>query len=212
MPIDVKICGVTRPEDVAAAAGAGAAFLGFVFFDRSPRALSFEAAKTLTEAVPQGVRKVALTVDGTDDFFQDLLATVPLDMLQLHGSESLDRVAEIRARFGCDVMKALAIGGPEDVAKIAAYEAVADWILADAKPPKGADRPGGNAVSFDWALLRGRDWAKPWMLAGGLTPENAAEAAEASGASILDVSSGVESAPGVKDPAKIAAFLKAVRP
>jgi len=137
---------------------------------------------------------------------------VPLDMLQLHGDESPERVLEVKARFGLPVMKAVGVAEAGDLAQIDIFEEVADQILVDAKPPKGAALPGGNGLSFDWRLLQGRKyWRKPWMLAGGLTPENALEAARMTGARQLDVSSGVESAPGVKDAARIAAFLAAVK-
>lgn len=205
----VKICGLTRPEDVAAAVSAGAAYLGFVFFPPSPRNLTPEAARALAVAVPPGVAKVALTVDADDAALAEILETVPIDLLQLHGRESPERVAEVRARFGLPVMKAVGLREAADLAQIDAYAAVADQILVDAKAPEGAALPGGNGLAFDWRLLSGRDWTGPWMLAGGLTPETAAEAVRRTGARQLDVSSGVERAPGEKDPARIRAFLDA---
>lgn len=211
MPPRVKICGLSTPETVAAAVEAGAAYVGFVFFEKSPRHLSLDAARSLALDVPPGVAKVALTVNADDAFLDRLTAAVPVDMLQLHGGETPERVAKVKARYGLPVMKALGVAGPEDVARIAAFEGVADQVLVDAKPPGGADRPGGNAAAFDWALVAHHRWRGPWMLAGGLTPGNAAEAVRATGAAQLDVSSGVESAPGVKDPALIRAFLAAVR-
>jgi phosphoribosylanthranilate isomerase len=152
---------------------------------------------------------VALTVDADDAALDTLLATVPVDILQLHGHESPERVAEVRARCGLPVMKAVGVAGEEDLPALEAYARVADQLLVDAKPPKGADLPGGNGLAFDWRLIAGRRWPVPWMLAGGLTPDNVAEAIRLTGARQVDVSSGVESAPGVKDPVRIAAFLKA---
>ncbi len=205
----VKICGLRDASSVAVAAQAGARYVGFVFFDKSPRNVSLSQAAALALEVPMGVAKVALTVNASDDFLDALTAQVPLDMLQLHGQESPARVAEIRARYGLPVMKAVGIATASDLAAIAAYEAVADQILLDAKPPKGAKLPGGNGHAFDWGMLKGFQWQKPWMLAGGLTMANVAEAISISGAQQLDLSSGVESAPGVKDPALIKAFIEA---
>lgn len=212
MPSDirVKICGLRRPEDVAAVAAAGASYAGFVFFPKSPRNVTLAEARALAMLAPLGLAKVALVVNADDAQLDALTAEVPLDMLQLHGSESPARVAEVKARYGLPVMKAVGVGSAADLPAIDAYAAVADQLLIDAKPPKGADLPGGNGLAFDWQLLAGRKyWSVPWMLAGGLTPENAAEAARRTGAQQLDVSSGVESAPGVKDTDKIAAFVAA---
>ncbi|WP_372892534.1 phosphoribosylanthranilate isomerase [Rhodosalinus sp.] len=207
--VRVKICGLTRPADVAAAVSAGAAYVGFVFFPPSPRSLTPEGARALAVDVPPGVAKVALTVDADDAALSAILETAPMDLLQLHGRESPERVAEVRARFGLPVMKAVGVREAADLAQIDAYAGVADQILVDAKAPEGAALPGGNGLSFDWRLLAGRDWAGPWMLAGGLTPGTAAEAIRRTGARQLDVSSGVERAPGEKDPARIRAFLDA---
>lgn len=195
---------------MAAAAKAGAAYAGFVFFPKSPRHLSLSEAKMLALAVPVGLAKVALVVDADDATLDAIVAGVPLDMLQLHGNESPSRVAEVRARYGLPVMKAVGVAGPDDLAVLTDYSLVADQILVDAKPPKGADLPGGNGLAFDWRLLVGRKWLRPWMLAGGLTAENVAEAVRLTGARQVDVSSGVESVPGVKDTSKIAAFVAAV--
>ena len=209
MPARVKVCGLSTPQSVAAAVEAGAAYVGFVFFDKSPRNVDPDTARALALDVPAGVAKVALTVNADDAFLDRLTGEVPLDILQLHGSETPGRVAEVKARYGLPVMKAVGVSTAGDVERIADFEGVADQVLVDAKPPKGADRPGGNAASFDWSLIAGRRWAGPWMLAGGLTPENAAEAIRATGARQLDVSSGVESVAGVKDEGLIRAFLRA---
>lgn len=207
----VKICGLTRPEHVAAAAEAGAGYVGFVFFPKSPRNLSLAAARDLAIEVPVGVAKVGLVVDPSDAELDALLAAVPLDMIQLHGHEAPERVAEVRARTGLPVMKALGVAEAADLDPLPAYEAVADQILIDAKAPKGAALPGGNGLAFDWQLIAGRQWARPWMLAGGLTPGNVAQAVRLTGARQVDVSSGVESASGVKDAGLIRAFVAAAR-
>lgn len=206
----VKICGLTRAEDVRHAAGAGADYIGLVFYPSSPRNISVERATELLKLVPEGVTPVALLVDA-DDALVDQVTALGVGMLQLHGSESPERVVAIRKRSSLPVMKVVAIGGPEDLPGIEAYEAVADQLLLDARAPEGATRPGGNAIAFDWRLIAGRNWACPWMLAGGLTPENVAEAIGLTGATGVDVSSGVESVPGEKDPAKLAAFIAAAR-
>lgn len=212
METRVKICGLSRPEDVAAAAEAGAVYGGFVFFPKSPRNVSLDVARDLAVSAPVGLAKVALVVDADDALIDALVAQVPLDMIQLHGKESPERVSEIRLRSGLPVMKAVGVAGPEDIATIGIYEQVADQILVDAKPPKDADLPGGNGLAFDWRLLQGRKyWTRPWMLAGGLTAGNVAEAVRLTGARQVDVSSGVESAPGVKDAAMIADFVAAAR-
>lgn len=210
--IRVKICGLREARHVSAAVSAGAAYLGFVFFAKSPRNLAPEAAARLAADVPPGIAKVALTVDMDEAALDALVAAVPLDMLQLHGRESPARVAEVRARYGLPVMKAVGIAGEADLPALAEYGRVADQILVDAKPPEGAARPGGNAVAFDWRLIAGRRWPVPWMLAGGLTPGNVAGAIRATGAAQVDVSSGVETAPGVKDASLIRAFIAAARP
>lgn len=207
--VRVKICGLTRPADVAAAVVAGASYVGFVFFEKSPRHLSLAAARALALEVPPGVVKVALTVDADDAALDALLARVPIDMLQLHGRESPERVAALRARHGLPVMKAVGVAAARDLAALDDFAEVADQLLVDAKPPPGAPLPGGNGLAFDWRLLTGRRWTRPWMLAGGLTPENVAEAVRRTGARQVDVSSGVESAPGEKDPARIRAFIDA---
>lgn len=211
MEVRVKICGLRTAEDVAAVAAAGAAYAGFVFFPKSPRHLSIEAARALALGAPEGLCKVALTVDAEDAALDAIIEAVPLDMLQLHGHESPARVAEVKARYGLPVMKAMGVADEGDLAGLMEMSLAADQLLIDAKPPKGADLPGGNGLAFDWRLLVGRKWLKPWMLAGGLTPENVAQAVRLTGARQVDVSSGVESAPGVKDAAKIAAFVQAAQ-
>ncbi|MEJ2035048.1 MAG: phosphoribosylanthranilate isomerase [Maritimibacter sp.] len=208
--IRVKICGLSTAETVAAAVEAGAGYIGFVFFPKSPRNVSIEAAAELAADIPPGVAKVALVVNPDNETLDAITARVPLDMLQLHGAESPARVAEIRARYGLPVMKAVGISGPEDLAKLEDYMPVADQILVDAKPPKGGDLPGGMGVPFDWQLIAGRHWQKPWMLAGGLNAQNIALALRLTGAKQVDLSSGVESAPGVKDEALIRAFFEAL--
>lgn len=207
----VKICGLTRPADVAAAVAAGAAYVGFVFFPKSPRHLAPGAARALALAVPTGIAKVGLVVDADDAALDALADAVPLDMLQLHGRESPERVATVRARYGLPVMKAVGVATEADLPALRDYGLVADQLLVDARPAPGADLPGGNGVAFDWRLVARRRWLRPWMLAGGLTAGNVAEAVRLTGAAQVDVSSGVESAPGVKDPARIAAFVAAAR-
>ena len=207
--VRVKICGLRRPEDVSAAAAAGAAYVGFVFFPPSPRNLAPAEARALALATPPGMTRVGLTVDATDAALETLLAEVPLDLLQLHGRESPERVAELRARFGLPVMKAVGVASAEDLPALDLYGQVADMLLVDAKPPQGAALPGGNGLAFDWRLIAGRRWPVPWMLAGGLTSQTVAAAVALTGARQVDVSSGVEAAPGVKDPARIDAFLAA---
>jgi len=209
--VAVKICGLTGPQDVVAAADAGARYVGFVFFPKSPRNVSVQQAKALAAKVPFGVAKVALTVNADDALLDEITQNVAIDILQLHGSESVERVAQIKARTGLPVMKAIGISDADDLQKIVDYGRVADMLLVDAKPPKNADLPGGNGLAFDWRLLAGRKWAVPWMLAGGLTPDNVQQAIQLTGARQVDVSSGVESAPGVKDPAKVAAFVSAAQ-
>lgn len=185
--------------------------MGFTFFPKSPRCLDITSARELALSVPPGVAKVALTVNASDDELQALTDVVPLDMLQLHGRETVKRVADIKARFGLPVMKAVGVATADDLAALDAYADVADQVLADAKAPKGANLPGGNGLSFDWRLLEGRTWKGPWMLAGGLTPDNVGAAIRLTGTRQVDVASGVESAPGVKDPERIRAFVAAAQ-
>ncbi len=207
----VKICGLRDAASLQAAVDAGAAYVGLVFFPKSPRNVSIEEATMLAQAVPPGVAKVALVVDVDDTLLDQITAKVPLDILQLHGHETPERVAEIRARYGLPVMKAVGVADESDLAALDVYAQVADQLLVDAKPPKDAVLPGGNGLSFDWRLIAGRRWPVPWMLAGGLTPDTVGEAIALTGAAQVDVSSGVEAAPGVKDAALIAAFCAAAQ-
>lgn len=201
---------MTESADIPAALHAGAAYLGFVFFQKSPRHLALEDAAFMASSVPPGLCRVALTVNAGDEMLDRLTEAVPVDMLQLHGSEPPERVAAIKARYGLPVMKAVGIADVSDLPALDTYSRVADQLLVDARPPKGADLPGGNGVSFDWRLIAERRWPVPWMLAGGLTPENVAEAVRQSGARQVDVSSGVESAPGLKDGDRMRAFCAAL--
>lgn len=210
--IRVKICGLTAPDPLRVAVEAGARYVGFVFFAKSPRHLTVARAGELAASVPAGVAKVALVVNASDAELDAITAAVPLDMLQLHGKESPARVSEVKARYGLPVMKAIGVAETADLAQIDLYSDVADQLLIDAKPPQGAELPGGNGLAFDWRLLAERKyWRKPWMLAGGLTPDNVGEAIRLTGARQVDVSSGVESAPGVKDAGLIQGFLAAAR-
>ena len=207
----VKICGITRPADLSAGAEAGARYAGFVFFPKSPRNLSVGDAAALAAEAPPGVARVGLFVSPDDAALDAVLDRVPLDIIQLHGSETPARVAEVKARTGLPVMKAVGISVPSDLDALWDYGLVADLLLVDAKAPPDAALPGGNGLSFDWRLLAGRRLLKPWMLAGGLTPANVAEAVRLTGASVVDVSSGVEAAPGQKDPALIRDFVMAAK-
>lgn len=213
MALESKICGVSDRAAVTAAARGGAQWIGLVFFPPSPRAVTAEQAAALAGEVPSGLGRVGLFVDPDDALLERVLGQVPLEMLQLHGSEPPARVAEIRARFGRPVMKAIKVARAEDLEAVEHYAPVVDRLLFDAKAPKSMTGalPGGNALSFDWKLLAGRRWSRPWMLSGGLKAENLAEAVATAGAGAVDVSSGVESAPGAKDPALIAAFLALAR-
>lgn len=207
MPVSVKICGLSQPEAVDAAIAAGARYVGFVFFPKSPRNVTIEQAAALAAQVPLGIARVGLFVDPDDALLQSVLATVPLDLIQLHGDETPARVSQVKALTGLPVMKAVGVAGPQDLDALWDYGLVADMLLIDAKAPKDAALPGGNGLAFDWRLLAGRQILKPWLLAGGLTPENVAQALRLTGAQGVDVSSGVESAPGVKDPQRIRDFI-----
>ncbi len=211
MSVQVKICGLSTPETMTAAVKAGAAFVGLVFYPPSPRAVTPEEAAALAALVPAGVIKTGLLVDAEDATIEAILKEAPLDLLQLHGSESPERVAAIKARFGLPVMKVVKLRQEGDLEAVAPYLEVANRLLFDAKPPAemtGA-LPGGNALAFDWTLLAGKTWPLPWMLAGGLTADNLGRAVAITGAPAVDTSSGVEDAPGKKNPEKIRAFLDA---
>jgi phosphoribosylanthranilate isomerase len=210
MAIAVKICGLSTPEAVEAALAAGADMLGFVCFEKSPRHLPLEAAQSLGRQVGERGRKVLLTVDADDAALAAAIEALAPHILQLHGNETLERIAALKAHFGVPVMKAISIGGPADLAQIAAFEEIADFLLLDSRPAEPA-LPGGSGNAFDWSLLRGFPLSKPWLLAGGLTPGNVGAALATTRAPGVDVSSGVESAPGVKDLAKIAAFIAKAR-
>ena len=209
--IQVKICGIKDKAHLEAAVAAGARYVGFVFFPKSPRNLSMQSAAELAALVPAGICKVALSVNADNAFLDQLTETLPLDMLQLHGNESPKRVAEVKARYGLPVMKAVGVADEGDLAALDDYMRVADQVLVDAKPPKTAKLPGGNGLTFDWRLIAGRRWTVPWMLAGGLTADNVSEAIRLTGAAQVDVSSGVESSRGVKDAGMIAKFLAAAQ-
>ena len=210
-PVSVKICGISTVDDVRACAGAGANYMGLVFFEKSPRNITIPAARDLALAAPVGLAKVALVVNPSDAELDAIAGTVPLDMIQLHGRETPERVAEVKARYGLPVMKAVGIADANDLPKLESYFGVADQILVDAKPPKGGELPGGNGLSFAWRLIAGRRWPCPWMLAGGLTPENVAEAVKMTGTKQVDVSSGVEDAPGQKNAELIQKFVQSSR-
>lgn len=212
MPVEAKICGIRDDAAARAAVEGGAAFVGFIFYPPSPRAVSPEAAARIAAGLPAGLGKVAVTVDADDAALGAILKAYDFDLLQLHGRESPARVAEVRKRFDRPVMKAIPVAGAEDLGRVGDYLPVVDRLLFDAKPPKDMKGalPGGNALSFDWTLLAGKDWPKPWFLSGGLDPGNVTEALRITRARAVDVSSGVEDKPGRKNPEKIAAFLQAL--
>lgn len=212
MTTKAKICGVSTPEAVEAAVSGGAAFLGFVFFPKSPRNIAPEAAARLAPpARARNVQIVALAVDPSDGELDAIMGGLSPDLIQLHGKESPTRVREVAARSGRGVIKALPVSEASDLAVARDYEPVVEHLMFDAKPPKDAERPGGLGEAFDWTLLAGRRFARPWFLAGGLDPWNVAAAVAASAPPLVDVSSGVERGPGLKDPLLITAFLDAVR-
>lgn len=207
----VKICGLRSRAEMHAAAECGADFVGLVFFPPSPRHVSLADARWIAGDIPKGPELVALTVDADDEMLGQLLEAVPVDILQLHGNETPERVEAVRAGFGKPVIKAIGLATEADLPMLELYSEVADRLLVDARPPDGTDLPGGNGVTFDWRLLQGLHLPVPWMLAGGLTPENVAEAVGLTGAAEVDVSSGVEISPGYKDPERIAAFVRAAK-
>ena len=204
-----KICGLSTPETVAAALAGKAAYVGFMFFEKSPRNVTPDLAARLAAPVQGRAKIVAVTVDPSDALLRELTDTLRPDFIQLHGRETPARVREVAMRTGAGTIKVISIGEESDLAKLDAFEAVADHLMLDAKAPPGSDRPGGHGAAFDWSLAYGRKFARSWLLAGGLDPYNVTEAVRLSGAPIVDVSSGVERGAGLKDPALIEAFLQA---
>lgn len=211
MALAIKICGLKTPEALDVALESGADMVGFVFFGKSPRNLALATARALGQRAQGRAAKVALTVNANDDTLRDIVAALKPDMLQLHGTEPPERVAVVRSRFGLPVMKALPIATRADLSPIREYANVADCLLFDARPSPGDTRPGGLGKIFDWTLLTGLNVEVPYMLSGGLDPQNVAEAIRITRAPGVDVSSGVERAPGEKDPDKIRAFIRAAR-
>lgn len=207
----IKICGIKTPEILSVAASAGARFAGFVFVPQSPRYIHPEQARLLSRQLPTGLRSVGLFVDPSDEDLGHILGAVSLDFIQLHGNESPARIQAIKSRFNIPVIKAFAISAADDLDQVAAYIPVIDWILFDAKAPASSNIAGGNGVAFDWAILKDKNFAKPWMLSGGLTPENVADALSILNPDAVDVSSGVESSRGVKDAQKVRDFIAAVK-
>lgn len=211
MALFTKICGLTDATAVSAAVDHGADMLGFIFFPPSPRNLAAEQAEALLQNVPSGIDRVGVFVDPDNDFLDKILARARLDLLQLHGDETPERCRAISVFFGLPIIKAIKVASKADLKKAKDYEDGVDWLMFDAQAPKDAKLPGGNGVAFDWSLMQGADFKRPWLLSGGLTPDNLPQAIRQSGAKAVDVSSGVESAPGRKDPKKIAAFLAAAK-
>jgi phosphoribosylanthranilate isomerase len=211
MSLDIKICGLKTSDALDAALGNGASHVGFIFFQKSPRNIAPEQAGRLRHAARGRAAAVAVTVDADDALLDRIVAAMSPDMLQLHGQESPGRVAAVKARFGLPVMKAIAVSDAADLEKAKAYLGVADRLLFDAKPPAGSDLPGGNGVSFDWRHTAALDPGIDYMLSGGLSAANIGDALRLAKPPGIDISSGVESAPGVKDAALIADFFKAVQ-
>jgi len=211
MGVQTKICGIRTPEAVSAAVEAGAAFLGFMFFEKSPRNVAPDAAWRLAEPARGKAKVVAVVVDPSDEEVDRIARVLKPDLIQLHGGETPARAREIGQRAGAAIVKVLPVSEAADFAAAAAFESVAEHLMFDTKAVKDADRPGGSGRAFDWTLLAGRRFRQPWFLAGGLDPWNLAQAVQQSGAPLLDVSSGVERGPGLKDPALIRAFLDAAK-
>ena len=211
--VAAKVCGLNDPAGVLAAVEGGARFVGFVFYRPSPRSLPPIDAARLAAQLPDSVCPVGVFFEPNDEELATVMRVLPDALIQLHGGETPNRVAEIRTRFKCRVIKAIAIANDDDVAGAKDYERVADWLLFDAKAPKNHVNalPGGNALAFDWKLLGARDWHVPWLLSGGLSADNLAEAVMLTKARAVDVSSGVEDFPGHKNPSRIRAFLAAAR-
>ncbi len=211
MTLPTKICGLSTPETVSAAVAGGVSYIGFMFFAKSPRNIAPDAAARLTaEARAKHVKIVAVTVDPDDELVDRLNAVLKPDLFQLHGAETPARARAIAARTGAGIIKALSISTAHDLSAAKAYEAATDHLMFDAKAPQDSELPGGNGARFDWTLMMGHRFQKPWFLAGGLDPWNVVDAVRLSGAPMVDVSSGVERGPGLKDPALITAFLEAV--
>lgn len=202
----VKICGLSEPKTLTAALENGADFIGFVFYEPSPRHIEIEVAKYLANFIPDDVQTVGLFVNPTNEQLSEVLNDIPLNMIQLHGNETPERVSEIKKKFNLPIMKAIPVSSKDDLDQANQYENVADWLLFDAK---GEKLPGGNGIAFDWDILKNYKGSKPWMLAGGLTPDNITEALALLSPDAVDVSSGVESDKGIKDVHKIRSFLQA---
>lgn len=211
MPVDIKICGLSTEATLEAALDAGADVVGFVSFPKSPRHVEPDRLAALAAKVGGRAKIALLTVDADDALLGALTAVAAPDILQLHGRETPSRASLLRRRFGREIWKAVAVSEAADLAGAEGYWEAADRVLFDAKPPKGSELPGGNGVAFDWGLLAGLDPHRRFVLSGGLAPQNVAEAIRATRPAVVDVSSGVESAPGVKDPERIAAFVRAAR-
>jgi len=211
MALDIKICGLKTDAAMAAALAGGASHVGFIFFAKSPRYVEPTEAGRLREAARGKAKAVAVTVDAADAFLDEIVEKMRPDMLQLHGSETPERVAGVKARYGLPVMKALSISEAADLKRIKPFLGIADRFLFDAKPPKGSQLPGGNGVAFDWRILAGLDAGVDYMLSGGLNAANIGDALRSANPPAIDISSGAESAPGVKDPALIEQFFRAVR-
>ena len=211
MALDIKICGLKTDQAMTAALAGGASHVGFIFFAKSPRYVAPAKAGRLREAARGKALAVAVTVDASDAFLDEIVTAMQPDMLQLHGSETPERVAEVRARYGLPVMKALPLSEAADLERVKPFIGIADLFLFDAKPPKGSELPGGNGVAYDWRILTGLDAGVDYMLSGGLNAANIGDALRLANPPGIDISSGVESAPGVKDPALIEQFFRAVR-
>lgn len=211
MGVTTKICGLSTPETVRAAVDGGAGFVGFMFFEKSPRNIAPDAAWRLAQPVRGKAKVVAVMVDPDDAEVDRIAQVLKPDLIQLHGKETPARVRDVGQRSGAGLVKVLPVSEASDLDAAAGYEALVEHLMFETKPPKDAERPGGLGVTFDWTLMAGRRFRRPWFLAGGLNPWNLTEAVRASGAPLLDVSSGVERGPGLKDPALIAAFLDAAK-
>lgn len=209
--IDVKICGLTSVEAIEAAAEAGAAYAGFVFFEKSPRHIRPREAPALVKHVPKDMKRVGVFVEPDDSLLERAIAAARLDIIQLHGDERPERLKSLKARLNVEIWKAIPVSAASDLERAKRYRDDANLILFDARTPKASRLPGGMGIAFDWKLLNRFNHRMPWALSGGLNAENVADALAITGATMLDVSSGVESEPGIKDPAKVSAFMEAVK-